>query len=755
MGIIQMNGKEKECGPGEKEAKTHRTKKSKAGKQRGMTSIRRKIAVSSGLVVLSASLLIGGVGAAAGYLSTKSSVKDSMVTLAGLAADRVSEELTAYSYVGTETGCIPSLTDENITTEEIKQIIQQRVQAYGFQTGGMVSPSGFDRVSGMDYSGSDWFKAAFKGKTWISEPTDRVLTGSRAIVVAAPIWKYGVRDSVIAGVVYFVPQTSFLDDIMKTISVSKNSAAFILNKEGTILADTETSLLDTSFIKQAKSDASMASAGKFMTAQTSGQTGFGTYQYEGTTQYGSYAPISGTDGWTIGIRAPSGDFMRETYLGIIAIVLLTAAAVLISSIIEAGIAKRIAAPIKACAERFRLLAEGDLTTPVPEVRTKDETRILADATAELVSKLNIIIEDVGRSMGELSKGNYTVRTNCRESYVGGFHPLLMHMRTMCLNMNETIGQISTTADQVSSGAGQVASGAQALSQGATEQASSVEELAATVNEISSQVSNTATGAAQAKTRMNQVGKMVEECDQQVKQMVSAMGDINDSSRQIGNIIKTIEDIAFQTNILALNAAVEAARAGEAGRGFAVVADEVRNLASKSAEASKNTTSLIEAAVTAVGKGSKVADATAETIGAMSEHTRAVSGMVDQIADAAQQEAAAVEQVTKGIEQISAVVQNNSATSEESAAASEELSAQADMMKELVDRFQLADNSDLMAMNRALAEQAKKETAGKRGPASAATAKESVHQTSAQAEPGSAGTGKTPAGERVPVSAGKY
>lgn len=412
MGITQKNGKEKEYGPGEKEAKTHRIKKSKAGKQRGMTSIRRKIEVSSGLVVLSASLLIGGVGAAAGYLGTKASVEESMISLADIAADRVSEELTAYSYVGTETGCIPDLVESGLSGYQIPEVIQQRVKAYGFQTGGMTDASGLDPISGINFSDTAWFQSAFKGSTYISSPSKEA-TGTRAVVVAAPIWENGERDGTVQGVVYFVPQATFLDDIMKTISVSKNSAAFILDKEGTIIADTDTGLLDKNFIEQAKSDASMASTAEFMTTQISGQTGFGPYRYEGTTQYGSYAPISGTDGWTIGIRAPSMDFMGKTYLGIIAIVLLAAAAVLISSLIEARIARRIAAPIKACAERFRLLAEGDLTTPVPEVRTNDETKILADATADLVSTLNRIIEDVGYSMGELSRGNYKVRTTCK------------------------------------------------------------------------------------------------------------------------------------------------------------------------------------------------------------------------------------------------------------------------------------------------------------------------------------------------------
>ncbi|SOY27664.1 Methyl-accepting chemotaxis protein IV [Acetatifactor muris] len=322
--------------------------------------------------------------------------------------------------------------------------------------------------------------------------------------------------------------------------------------------------------------------------------------------------------------------------------------------------------------------------------SKDELGALANSFRNMIAILGTVISDASMLLSEMANGNFDVRTKAEDRYVGEFQGLLLSIRKLNRDLSMTLGQINQSADQVASGSGQVSNGAQALAQGATEQAASVEELAATITNISYQVKSTADNALHAKNQSSMAGDEMEECNNQMRDMMVAMDEITRSSNEISKIIKTIEDIAFQTNILALNAAVEAARAGEAGKGFAVVAEEVRSLASKSSVASKNTAELIESSVDAVSRGTQIASRTAESLVKVVDEVRSVSTKVDEIATAAEEQSGAIEQVTLGVDQISSVVQTNSATAEESAAASQELSEQADKLKSLVAKFSLRE-----------------------------------------------------------------
>ena len=351
------------------------------------------------------------------------------------------------------------------------------------------------------------------------------------------------------------------------------------------------------------------------------------------------------------------------------------------------IIRLIKAPISEIQNAAIKMAEGDLDVEI-SYTSKDELGVLAEQVRRLIRKLQVIIDDENKFLAKMAAGDFTVDSVCEEEYTGGFHPLLVSFRGIADKLNDTMLQINQSSAQVASGSEQVSSGAQALSQGATEQASSVEELAATINEISGKVKENADNARQANEKAGSISAEMNVSNEKMQQMIQAMGDITNCSHEIGKIIKTIEDIAFQTNILALNAAVEAARAGAAGKGFAVVADEVRNLASKSAEASKNTSVLIENSLKAVENGTRIADETARSLYQAVNGVDEMTAIIGQISEASSAQADSISQVTMGIDQISSVVQTNSATAQESAAASEELSSQSQMMKSLVDRFKL-------------------------------------------------------------------
>ena len=332
-------------------------------------------------------------------------------------------------------------------------------------------------------------------------------------------------------------------------------------------------------------------------------------------------------------------------------------------------------------------SEGELDIPV-DYESKNELGDMCNALRSSQDTLSAVIEDICYLLGEMANGNFDVRSRATDKYVGALSAVLESIRKINHNLSDTLAQIDLSAEQVSSGSEQVSTGAQALAQGATEQASAVEELSATISEIANGAKKNAENGETAMRQSQESGNLVLESAKYMEEMVEAMGSISQSSQEIGRIISTIENIAFQTNILALNAAVEAARAGSAGKGFAVVADEVRNLATKSDQAAKATKELIDHSIESVQGGNEIVKKVSDALSKTVEASNLAMGSLQEITKAVEAEAESISQVTEGIDQISSVVQTNSATSEESAAASEELSSQASLMKELMAKFKL-------------------------------------------------------------------
>ena len=638
-----------------------------------MKSIRKKITVCLIATVLAALMAVGVSSLVLNYRSTIATVDQLMSQTAVLAAERIEQELTAYKNVAIDTGRIVQLANNFAPLEDKRAIMDERIQMHGFQRGNIIGLDGISIFDGKDYSDREYVKQAMAGNVYVSEPLVSKITGELSIMVAAPL--YSGRGEIV-GAVYFVPPETFLNDIVSSIKIGQSSQSYMINKAGDTIADVTLETITTQNIElEAQSNPALAERAAIHGEMRQGKNGFGSFRGEDGARFTAYAPVGGTDGWSVAVTVLKSEYLADTYFGMLINVAVMAASILASIVVALKLSSTISVPMRNCVERMKLLVEGDLESPVPMASGKDETAELTRSTADMIKCLKTIINDIGCLLAEMANQNFDVQSLHRDAYVGGFQNILLSMRNLKLSLSKTIQQIDASAGQVSSVSGQVSMGAQSLSHGSVAQASAVEELAATVTEISESAKRTATAAVEAGQFVGQAGAQLGVSVDYVKELNTAMEKISSSSTQIAKIIDAIENIAFQTNILALNAAVEA--------------DEVRNLASKSDEAAKATKELIEGSIAAVAEGGQVVERVTESLEQTSIIAGNVTAKVDIVVEAVEHQNSAITQVTEGIDQISLVVQTNSATAQQSAAASEELSAEASCLKELVERFVLA------------------------------------------------------------------
>jgi methyl-accepting chemotaxis protein len=352
-----------------------------------------------------------------------------------------------------------------------------------------------------------------------------------------------------------------------------------------------------------------------------------------------------------------------------------------------GLVKLLTNPIVELEEAAKKLEKGILDVEI-KFESQDELGILANSFRNTCSFLKTIVLDINEILGQLSDGNFNVNSSRLEHYIGDFSTTKDSIQKIIESLNYTFFEIKEATVQVKGGAEQVAETSQTISEGATEQASAIEELTASLGEVNEKVQNSVKHAKETNVITSELGVKIEESNEKMNEMVKTMEEIDNSSRNIREIINTIASISEQTNLLALNAAIEAARAGESGKGFAVVAEEVRKLAEESSQAVKDTAELIESSIKSVEKGKIIADTTAVSLKEAVKKTEEAVQLVDNISNISEVQAVSINQINGGIDQIADVVQSNSAIAEESAAASEELSAQADTLESMISRFKL-------------------------------------------------------------------
>ncbi len=602
----------------------------------------------------------------------------------GLASTQVVRDTTTQNIEG-------GMTAHNLygSLLETLRLVQQDnsenidyVWVANLSTGELLQSDGTLYAKGqIDFNTRSWYTLVMDKKDAITTEAYTSVNGDASMVtIAAPVSVNGT----IKGVVGMDLNMGQLNQLLKKITVGTSGYITLYDLNSQIIYHPDSSVINSN-AEDVNYSTNILNA--IVNKQNSDVM---LYTRNGTQYYGSTVVIDAVGYTVLGVM-PVAEFTAQTaalvrivWIGMVTCGLLLAA-------VCVWIALSITRPLKRLNVTVEKLADGELDVQV-DTRGRDEVSEVGANVVRIVERLRqyiLYIDEISRVLHQIALGNLVF--TLEHQYVGEFSKIkeaLLHIRA---TLTDTMTTIAQSAAQVNAGSEQIASGAQALAQGATEQASSVEELSSAIQELSGQANEGAERAVEAGKFLERIKNEVEKSNQQMEQMRAAMEDISVQSSAIRGIIKTIDDIAFQTNILALNAAVEAARAGSAGKGFAVVADEVRNLASKSAQAAKKTNELIANSVQAVEHGEELTKLTADSLSIVADGTKQVVESIETVATDYRDQAGKISEIARGVDQISSVVQTNSATAEESAAASQELSGQASMMSEQVAQFKLGQD----------------------------------------------------------------
>ncbi|WP_206459508.1 methyl-accepting chemotaxis protein [Anaerovorax sp. IOR16] len=667
-----------------------------------MKSIQTKIVTVIGGIVIIAMILAGVVVV---NLASKTAIRDES-SIAQISQEKLVAELDNYftlyitvtkqlAHDDNVRNLLQNVTDINqlksspywigahdmLTRTEFANV-ENNFEPFIVDLDAQVGFDGENWVDSYDLTTRDyWFadEADIERGYIITEPYVDLDTGDQVITVSAPI--YNPAGNKIIGIAGIDVHTIKINEMIAGHKTSYESGQTVLfSKTGLVLASNDE--------KEILKDISEIGLSQTMLDDLANPSGE-VIQFEDNEvpSYGVSGMINAA-GWKVLLSIPEKEFIStvKTTTRTVTIFFVLVAIILLAVMIL--ISKSITAPLKRLTLVTDEMAKGNLDAEI-NIHSDDEVGRLADSMRALTQRLHSYVDyiaEISDALYEFGKGNLTLYLE--QAYDGEFERIKEAMLNASTVFKHTIGEMVEIASQVATSSEQVASGSQMLAQGTTEQASSIEELSATIQEISENVNKNAQNAIHAATQVQTVGEAADKSNEQMLQMMKAIDEINVKSSEIGKIIKTIDDIAFQTNILALNAAVEAARAGAAGKGFAVVADEVRNLASKSAEAAKNTTILIEDSIRAVENGTTIANETSQVLSEVLDGVTQTVDLIHEISNASSDQADSLSSTLQGVEQISAVVQTNSATAEESSAASEELSSQAAMLKQLSNKFNL-------------------------------------------------------------------
>lgn len=651
-------------------------------------SIKSKLVITTIAVFVVAAILFSTVSVISAYRSTMSVLEMTMKESAKLVAVSFEKQLDIYETLLFEIANNSIIYDEKYSNEEKLKFIKEKQDMYKDILQGDIHYAGSDGLSliiNATINDREYFQKALKGEANLSNPFIRKdIPGAVGFAYAVP----AKRGDKVVGSVYLIFSYDVMINIVNNISMGQTGSAYIINKANETVVHKNIELVKNKVktIEQSQTDTSLVKLAELEKRALSGENGFGTYTYDGINKLVSFYPINKTDGWSIMVNVNKSEFAADLsnaiWWNIKSGIIISIISILIFWLLANSISK----PIKSMVERIELLALGDITTKIPQVKTNDEIKQLNISLDKTISNLKLYIENISYVMTRLANGE--LDTTVDLEYIGDFIPIKQSMIKILESFNDTIFNIGESSEQVSSGSTQVAEGAQELARCTTEQTNIVEEFINSIQEISENIINNTANIKQSSEFCNLAKTKSIDGDIYMKNMVLAIDDIDVSSKNISKIIKVIEDISEQTNLLALNASIESARAGEVGKGFAVVANEIKELANKSSQSMKDITSIISQSLVKVSQGKQIANDTSNILKEILVSVEKTSDISAIILQASKDEKNHLAELSEGAKQISSVIETTASTSQESAAISEELAAQAENLKQLIMHFKL-------------------------------------------------------------------
>ncbi len=574
------------------------------------------------------------------------------------------------------------LTDGKTSVSDQKLTLQEEAEVSGFEYITVADALGAND-KGDPVADQEFFKQAKNGVAYISNP---FLNAEQKLMVyvAAPIGSTGK-------VLYGELPYQTISDALTKIKIGESGYAFVVNKDGTtvIHPNADNVANPQNYIELAKQNASYAPTAKIFQQMMTGATGTGFSFYNGERRLVGYTPLLGPEGWSVAVTTPLTQIEATVRLTITMCVITGIVILLLAILITRVFARRLTDPIVSATHWIECLAEGDLLVEIQPAKGKDESARLIMALQNTILGLRTYISDISNVLSAVASKDLTVRSSVE--YKGDFIPIKTALDEIINSLNSTLHHISGSTDQVRCSSEQVAMTGRNLAENSSEQAATTEALTDSLEMVTNYIKDNAQYSLSMKEITESALSETQRGNVEMGRLLESMANIESFSKKIQSIVKIIDDIAFQTNILALNAAVEAARAGEFGKGFSVVADEVRQLASKSADAAKQTTDLIHSTIESVAQGKKNTEQTAGVFRTIVEQTGTINTLVTKISQSLEDQSNSVMELEGGMQKISMVTQSNSATAQESAATSEDLLNQMHMLKELVMEFKINES----------------------------------------------------------------